>query len=252
MNRLHLRSLLFTIGHIAAQAALAQMPPGLPGTFSPGEGITVVDDTDPFTPNSFIGSFRMETRLYHNNVEERTSPTTLRYWSSADQVLTEAASPGNPAMRSLVDLKGKWQYMLMPEGQGSRMAMKMRKKKVVLADPGQGEEPRVEITSETRTIDGHPCVKVIARSADGVWTGWVARDLRAPFADLQRVVGTGDPRLTQSMSEVQGFPLEFEWIDANGVDRVTCTVHDLVIGTVDAGVFSLDGYQVMELPGMGR
>lgn len=247
-----MRLLMLTALLLTVRTAKAQIPSSLPGMLPLGEGISLVDDNDPFTPNTFIGSFRMETRLYRNNVEERTSPTTLRYWSSTDQVLTEAASPGNPAMRSLVDLKGKWQYMLMPEGQGARMAMKMRKKKVVMANAGQEEEPRVDVTSETRTIDGHPCVKVVARSADGVWTGWVARDLQAPFADLQRVVGTGDPRLTRRMSEAQGFPLEFEWVDANGVDRVTCTVHDLVIGTVDAGVFSLDGYQVMELPGMGR
>ena len=247
-----MRLLLFCAALSVAHCSTAQVPSGLPGSFPLGEGVNLVDDNDPFTPNRFIGSFRMETRIYRGTEEQRTSPTTLRYWSSADQVLTEAVAAGNPAMRSLVDLKGRWQYMLMPEGQGARMAMKMRKKKVVMADPGRTEQPRVEVTSETRDIAGHRGVKVIARGADGVWTGWVAHDLPSPFPDLQRVVGAGDPELTRRMADVQGFPLEFEWVDANGTDRMVCTLHDVVIGTVDAGVFSLDGYQVMELPGLGR
>lgn len=247
-----MRSLLFCAALAVAHGSAAQVPSGLPGSFPLGEGVSLVDDNDPFTPNRFIGSFRMETRIHRGPEEQRTSPTTLRYWSSADQVLTEAVSAGNPPMRTLVDLKGKWQYMLMPEGQGARMAMKMRKKKVVMADAGGSEPPRVEVTSETRDIAGHRCVKVVARSADGVWTGWVARDLPAPFADLQRVVTTGDPELTRRMADMEGFPLEFEWVDANGTDRMVCTLHDVVVGTVDAAVFSLEGYQVMELPGLGR
>ncbi len=247
-----MRSLLFCATLTVAHCSAAQVPSGLPGSFPLGEGVTLVDDNDPFTPNRFIGSFRMETRLYRGQEEQRNSPTTLRYWSSPDHVLTEALTAGNPPMRMLVDLKGKWQYMLIPEGQGARMAMKMRKKKVVMTDAGRTDPPSVEVTSETREIGGHRCVKVVSRSADGVWTGWVARDLPTPFADLQRVVGTGDPQLTQRMADIQGFPLEFEWVDANGNDRMVCTVRDVVVGTVDAGVFSLEGYQVMELPGMGR
>ncbi|MBV6405180.1 MAG: DUF4412 domain-containing protein [Flavobacteriales bacterium] len=238
---------------VLVTCCLGQAPSGMPGTFALGEGITVVDDNDPFVPNSFIGSFRMETHQFRSGAEQERSPMTLRYWSSADKALTEASSPGAPAMRMLVDLKGKWQYMLMPESQGARMAMKMRKKKVVMtAQNGTADTPTVEVTNETRTIDGHRCVKVVARSSEGVWTGWVAQDLPAPFADLQRVAGTGDPRLTQRTAGVKGFPLEFEWVDANGTDRMVCKVHDLVAGTVDEARFSLDGYQVMELPGMGR
>ncbi len=245
-----MRTLPLLLSFLLLPRCFGQAPPGMSGTFPLGEGVTLVDDNDPYVPNTFTGSFRMETHLFRNGVEEKQSPMTLRYWSSTDKVLTEATTPGNPVMRMLVDLKGKWQYMLMPEGQGARMAMKMRKKKVVLTAKDDAQDrPKVEVSNETRVIAGHSCKKVVARSADGVWTGWVASDLPAPFADLQRVAGAGEPRLARRMDQVKGFPLEFEWVDAQAAERMTCTLHDVVIGTVDNSVFSLDSVQVIELPG---
>ena len=85
-----MRLLLFCAALSVAHCSTAQVPSGLPGSFPLGEGVNLVDDNDPFTPNRFIGSFRMETRIYRGTEEQRTSPTTLRYWSSADQVLTGA------------------------------------------------------------------------------------------------------------------------------------------------------------------
>ena len=239
---------LTTINVLTAQVNIGGMMPK-PGS---SKGVSVEDDNDPFVPNTFIGSFRMENHLFKNGEEEKDSPTNMRYWSTPERTMTKVEMPDAKGqdMRMLTDLKGKWQYMMMVDEKGKKTAMKSKKKKITMRDDGKKPAPEVTVTDETKVIDGHTCTKVIVKSTDGTWTGWVAKDMPAPFQDMMRNVKTGDPGMTKRMSEVQGFPLEFEWADANGKDRMVCYMKDVVIGAVDESVFSLDGYEVTEMPSM--
>jgi len=236
--------------------AMLQAQPGMPGTPMLPPGMTVVDDNDPFTPNTFTGSFRLEMRSTHNGADDPQGARSLRYWGSTDMALTEAslgAMGVTGTLRILVDLKGKWQYMLMDDPRSGRTAMKLRKKKVLMAEkPTDATAMDVRLTGEKRVIQGHACVKVVATGTEGSFTGWVAEGLPSPFGDMQRVVSSGDPLMDQRMGGVQGLPLEFEWKDARGMDGMRCTVHDVVVGRVDPAMFSLDGYRVMEMPALGR
>lgn len=231
-----------------------QGQPGQPsGTPS---GVTMEDDTDPFVPNEFIGSFRMEMHNYEGTVEQKNSPMNLYYWSSTDMTLmrNDAAERSGEEMKILTDLKGKWTYTLMTDKKGKKTAMKSRKKKMVMAEEAAGKkEPVITITTETRVIEGHTCTKVIVVSEDGTWTGWVAKDVKAPFADMARSAKQGgDEAQRRAMEKVDGMPLEFEWVKADGSSRMVCHIRDLVSGKVDMGLFSLDGYDVMEMPSFGQ
>ncbi|HMC97483.1 MAG TPA: DUF4412 domain-containing protein, partial [Flavobacteriales bacterium] len=213
-------------------------------------------DTDPFVPNTFIGSFRMEMHRFKDGTEVKDSPTNLHYWSSADMTLMRnvmAEQKKGQDMKILTDLKGKWQYMLTTDEKGKKTAMKSRKKKLVTSETqADAEKPDINVTSETRMIDGHLCKKVIVTSEDGVWTGWVAEDLPAPFTDMARQIKTADPAMNRRISAVKGMPLEFEWVDANGKDKMVCYMREVHAGSVDESVFSLDGYEVMEMPSYGQ
>lgn len=219
-----------------------------------GGGMTVEDDNDPFVPNTFIGSFRMETHFYKKEVEEKNSPSNMRYWSDAERTLmtNDAASTKGQEMKMLTDLRGKWSYMLMTDEKGNKTAMKSRKKKFTVKEDPDKAAAEITVTDETKVIDGHTCKKVIVKSTEGTWTGWVAEDIPAPFNDMARHVKGADPEMARRMGEVKGFPLEYEWVDANGKDRMVCYMRDLVVGTVDAAVFSLDGYEVTVMPAFGQ
>lgn len=227
--------------------------PGQPG--QPG-GMKIEDDNDPFVPNGFIGSFRMEMHMFEKDVEKKESPMNMHYFSSTDMVLmkNDMNAQKGREMTMLTDLKGKWQYVLMTDEKGEKTAMKSHKKKVSMdRKDAEDKKPEITVTSETKTIDGHVCTKVIAKSADGTWTGWVAKDIKGPFADMARNVSQrGGEASMKSYEGVDGFPLEYEWVDAKDGDKVTCYMKDLKLGTVDASVFSLDGYQVMEMPSFGH
>lgn len=230
---------------------------GGPGTgVGPGNGMHMQDDNDPFVPNTFTGSFRMEIHTYKGTEEMKGSPMNMRYWSKPDMTVVQMEMPEQRGqqMRTLTDLKGKWTYTLLVDDKGKKTAMKSRKKKVMMAPTPEGaKEPTVEWTGEKKTIEGRSCEKVIVTTDKGKWTGWVAKGVKAPFADMTRHVqqrGGGDHM--RGMEKLDGMTMEYEWVPNDGVQRVMCTVHDLVEGKVDESTFSLDGYEVMEMPGFGR
>lgn len=224
----------------------------------PGGGdVKVEDDNDPFVPNTFLGSFRMEMHHYDGQTEKKNSPNNMRYWSAADMTSNQMILPesGGQEMRMLTDLKGKWQYVLMTDKKGKKTAMKSRKKKVSMSDAGDrsAAKPKIEVTNETKVIEGHTCTKTIVTTEEGVWTGWVAKDLRGPFQEMLRNMRQGsDAQMVKGYDDVLGFPLEYEWVASKGTDRMVCHIRELKVGPVDASAFSLDGYEVTEMPSFGQ
>ncbi|MBK9759686.1 MAG: DUF4412 domain-containing protein [Flavobacteriales bacterium] len=222
-----------------------------------GSGMKIEDDTSPFVPNEFIGSFRMEMHMLDGATEKKNSPTNMHYWSTEDMTMNkmEMSDTKGQDMRMMTDLKNKWQYTLMIDERGKKSAMKSKKKKVTMAETEKkaGNEPEITVTNETKTIEGHVCTKAIVKTEEGLWTGWVAKDLKAPFSDMNRNTGQrGNEQMMKNMKGLQGFPLEFEWVDAKGNGRMVCNIKDLKVGSVDPSVFSLDGFEVMEMPSFGQ
>lgn len=204
--------------------------------------------------NGFTGSFRMEVHTFKNNKEDKHSPVNMRIWSRTDMLLYELVMPKQPQqMRMLTDLRTNYAYTLIDNGQGGRTAMKMKRPDLSgMAEDRKGEKPQITLTKETRMIEGHTCTKVIAVSKEGTWTAWVATGLKSAFLDMARGMdGQAAQQNQYARTDVEGFPLEYEWVPAKGDERVVCYVKDLVVGQVDERLFDLSGYQVMELPSFG-
>lgn len=202
-------------------------------------------------PAPFTGSFRMETHLFKGAVEQKHSPVNLKVWSLPERVLYETVMPNQThQMRMMADLRGNFIYTLMDNGQGGRTAMKMpRPDARIKAQEEKGAKAGITVTKETKVIDGHTCTKVIATSTEGVWTGWVATDLPNAFVGLAKSMSGATTQQNQhARADVQGFPLEFEWVAAKGDERTVGYIKDLVVGKVDDALFDLSGYQVMEMP----
>lgn len=219
--------------------------------------IKVEDDNDPFTPNSFVGSFRMEMHHFKNGKENKDSPTNMHFWSSPEKTLISVAldgvKPGGGGLKVLTDHKGKWRYFLMADAKGNKTAMKSRMKKYTFPSMDDGEQAKFTVTDETKMIDGHLCTKVTGTTEDGSWTGWVAKDIKVSFSDIAGNMSRNamqGPK--QDWSGVKGFPLEFETVSKDSKERTVAYVKDLQVGEVDPGVFSLSGYTVMEVPGIHR
>lgn len=212
-------------------------------------GLKVEEDNSAFVPNAFIGDFTVEQRHYKNGEERKSSPNTLHYFGVEDKTLmysTDQEGTDNNT-RILIDLRTKYTYSLSPGSKGHMSALKVRKKNLTVKELKDGKQPEVTVTAETRAILGHTCVKTIIKDEHGTVPCWIKEDVPAPFGDMMRnMVPTG------STDKSKGFALESEFIDADGKNRSTNTVKELRFGPVDAVVFSLDGYEVQELPSFGN
>ncbi|HMU12854.1 MAG: DUF4412 domain-containing protein [Bacteroidetes bacterium] len=204
-------------------------------------------------PNAFIGSFRMEIHLFKNGKEEEHSPLNMRYWSTSDKLLYEMVLPGEQQrMRMLTDLRDNHAYTLVDQGDGGRVAMRMKRPGIPVKEESTSEKPKITMTRETRVIEGQTCTKVIAESEEGIWTGWVAMGLKSAFFDMARGMDEQSAQKFKHVgSGITGFPLEYEWVPTTGDERVICTVKDLKPGPVDEKLFDLSGYQVMDMPSFG-
>lgn len=145
-------------------------------------------------------------------------------------------------MNTVVDVKADKGLLLM-EIMGNKTATEMKPSD---ADKKEGtEEPKVEVTSETKDIIGYKCTKTITRDAEGnEVTMWIATDLKAALKGHQQFGNT----------KIAGVPLEFSTVN-NGM-----TIHFIATKfnkKVDKKAFSLkvpEGYKVVtedDLKNMG-
>ena len=130
--------------------------------------------------------------------------------------------------------------------------MKSIRKGIPWEKEAGAKAPDITVTNETRTIEGRVCTKVVAKCTQGTWTGWVAGDLKSPFTDMAQSIGKDNARLTKGSTGIQGMPLEYEFVSAVGGEKFVGYLKDLQVGAPDAALFSLDGYEVMEMPAFSR
>lgn len=212
--------------------------------------VKIVEDTDPFVPNEFTGSFTMELHSFEGGIEKQESPINIHITTGTEKSLIRMENTKIPnEFRLLMDNKEKYQYMLLTDQNGKKIAFKNKKMKFVMSDSATTKTPDFKVTKETKTIDGHVCTKVIGKSEDGTWTGWVAKDIDVPLSDMMR--NARDPasqEMAKKMMGINGFPLEFEWVDAKDPKRMVGNIRNLKLGPVDESAFSIADYEVMEMP----
>lgn len=107
-------------------------------------------------------------------------------------------------MNTVADVKADKGLMLM-EVMGNKTATEMTLSKSDKEE--KPEEPKIEVTSETKDIVGYKCTKTIARDAEGNETiMWIATDLKASLKGQQQF----------GNSKIEGVPLEFSTVN-NGM-----------------------------------
>lgn len=243
-----LAALVLTAAPLFAQTGMEQMMQHFGGN----SNVKVEDDDGLFVPNSFVGRFTMEMQSWENGKPGSDKPMVVNMSNSADKSLMAFSTDEGMNMKMLTDLKGKWTYLLIDNPEGGKMAMKSHKKKVTYTgkEAEAKDDWKVTLTQETKTIDGHVCTKVIGTGEEGTWTAWVAKDLKIDFGNVMGTMGTREDE--PIWKEVNGFPLEMEMKDEKGQTMMQMHMKDIRNGPVDDAVFSLEGYQVMEMPSMGK
>lgn len=113
----------------------------------------------------------------------------------------------------LIDMnKGKYVTMIEKDGQKMAMAFSLDEFKEMMADVGddEGEESagtNVEVTDETKDIDGYECKKVVMANDQVQKEAWITQDIEIDFSKLFPVFETTDNWQRYS-DAYQGFVME--------------------------------------------
>lgn len=153
-------------------------------------------------------------------------------------------------MKFLVDNTTSKQYMLV-DANGQKMAMAFD-----MNDFGKTNEsktpPKITITKETRTVDGYKCTKVIAETDDQLTDMWTTEAVGMQYADFSKMMASAQKQnpyaSVPELKNMKGFPVEIVTTDKKSKSVTTINIRDISKAPVSPEVFSMKGYQVMDVP----
>lgn len=140
-------------------------------------------------------------------------------------------------------------YCVLSEAMGNKSGFKASIEEMEAEDKkNKDEKPKIESTTEKKTIAGYECTKTIVTVKDkesgkeNKITLWVTDKIKSS----SKMRGN---RMGFDMGEIKGAPLEMEMpISANGMDmKVVMTTTEVITAAIDDATFipNTDGYKLM-------
>lgn len=216
-----------------------------------GTEVSITENTDPFVPLDFTGSYRMEMHSFKNGTAEKDSPANIKMAMTPERMaMVPLTKSGKEEVRMVFDLKEKRTYTLMTDAKGKRsgMVMKMMKFNVDGTETGEKEEDvKFERTSDTKVIDGHTCRRYIYSSSEGNGEAWIAEDLKFDIMTAFARMAGSMPSQHFKQVGFDGLIMENTWNSANGKERMVMYTRDLQLGKVDEALFSTAGYELQDM-----
>ena len=211
--------------------------------------VTVEENTDPFTPLTFTGSYQMEVHSFKNGSEEQDSPVNLIMAFTSDGMAMVPNTGATEETRMVFDLWNKLMYTLITDDQGQRTGIKMKMMKVNVegTDDGTTDDAKVTRTSETKVIEGRTCRKYTYSDGYGSGEAWIAEDLKWDMiAVMKQMMGAKGSEAWQK-SGMDGLMMENTWTSTDGKEKVVMHTRDVVQGKVDEALFSTAGYEIQDM-----
>lgn len=216
-----------------------------------GTELSITENTDPFVPLDFTGSYRMEMHSFKNGTAEKDSPANIKMAMTPERMaMAPLTKGGKEEVRMIFDLKEKRTYTLMTDAKGKRsgMVMKMMKFNVDGAETGEKEDDvKFERTSDTKVIEGHTCRRYIYSSSEGNGEAWIAEDIKFDIMTAFARMAGSMPSKHFKQVGFDGLMMENTWNSANGKERVVMYTRDLHLGKVDQALFSTAGYELQDM-----
>lgn len=246
---MRISTLLVSAIFLASTAHAQSMKEMMNAALGGKDKVKVEEDNSPFKPLSFTGSFTWEVHSYKNNVEEKDSPMNIHMdFDPEHMAWTPEAKDAKDGMRLVFDLKNKVNYTLMTDKKGKRTGVKMKAMRITVGDmeEDEGRPTQVVRTDETKTIEGHSCRKYTYKNDDGHGEAWIAEDIKFnAFEAMGSMVGARADNWQKA--PYQGMVLETTWYSADNKEKVEMYTRSLVVGKVDAALFSTAGYEMQDM-----
>lgn len=207
------------------------------------------------TPSEFIGSFRMTVASTKNGKPQKNGNVAIDYFIDeyrfAFQMNPEQTKENPVTM--IYDLKTRKITTLTTDKgkkQGTVLPMPKLAANVDTEDV-TGEDISITKTSETKTIEGYPCVKYLFDSEEMEGEMWMTEDVVVDMSFMSNMVKMkkkgNDAYTMKDWYGVSGTALESHMTNKKDGETFDSYLTNIETGSVDQAVFSTEGYQVMDL-----
>ncbi len=185
---------------------------------------------------------------------KQKEPVTMKVMSKGTKVaIYPQFSEAQGKMSIIVDQATKKQYMLM-DMNGQKMAMAMDMTSMEKANE-QAKDPKITITNESKVIDTYKCTKVITETDENICDMWLTQDIGLSYTDLYKMLAMGKTPQGGSpgipaLKNVKGFPVQLVVKDKKKEETTTINFRNISKAKIDDKVFSMEGYQMMDMGNM--
>ncbi len=242
------------------EAAEKDGPESTNGTEVENVIVKVEEDDSTYEPvsNDFIGTFTMRTELYKKGKMDKDSPSRITYTFDTWQTGFRVATPSSEqAAEMIIDLKENT-ITTKVNSNGSLQAMRMKRPRIKTTLESVHEEKDIQITetNERETINGYPCVKYLVSTPEEESEIWITQAVGFNYNNIARTmnmsVGTRNKASTQGTNiyGMDGVPMRTLTTQKNG-EVIKTEIERFEEGRVDQSILSLDGYELMSIPGFG-
>ncbi|MEZ4825013.1 MAG: DUF4412 domain-containing protein [Bacteroidia bacterium] len=210
-------------------------------------------------PSTFIGSFTLSSSEYKSGKLKKDNPVTMNYHIDKFQFATEMESQDEDVseMIMIYDRQTRKSTMKMIKGdEKTAMITKIPNIKVGVSNTSVDKGTySVTPTGKTRVIEGYNCKEYIVETDKEINHVWLTEEISMDVTSLTDFVKVKDSNggMTDftNVYKINGFMLESH-IETKGKDETTdIFIKNLKIGSVNAGVFSTDGYTVTDMSSLG-
>lgn len=203
--------------------------------------------------DDFVGSFTIEVREFKKGKERKDSPYRTRYHLDEGRFAVEPDLDEDKDNITMVYDQADKKIITKTVSDGERSATITPMIKLSLGMNRQSDEDEgvtVEATGRSKTIQGYTCQAYRIITEDGVTLAWIAPDLHINLGsatDMVKIKGVEGAQTSASRYDLQGTVLEAHTEEKGGKITRDYYLQDIVVGEVPEAVFSLEGFEVIDV-----
>lgn len=227
-----------------------------------GGNVSIEDypDISEIEPSRFKGSFDMVFETTKNGKKKEEGQVSWYVRSYDVAMLPDAEANGQKQDMRMIIQRQKGIMIILTGNGGDKtgMIMELKTMSVDLSDTefeDDIENMTVDVQkSNTRTINGYKCYKVLAENDEFKSEAWVTEQLPLDFQQLlgfMNVQTKGSNPYEEKFGQIRGMVIESTSTDKKNGEVTFMQMKNIQVGNPPDKFFSIDGYNLMKLPDFG-
>lgn len=222
--------------------------------------VSFEEDDEPWeaVASDFVGSFTMEVTTTKNGKSDKSETMKMGYHIDRYRFAFSPEMKDKNVQSSTIiyDLQNRTMTTMTNDGKKKQaVVMPMMKIKTkVKSEELMGNNLTFTRTSDTKEIEGYPCVKYLLESDDYTGTVWMTEAFMVDLSVMTQMVKvegkSGSSLNWKDLYGVEGTSLESHITDKKKNETYDSYYTNLRIGSIDPAVFDLSGYEVMDMARM--